>query len=54
MEKFKITFQKSLSLILLININIFNFNLLKKNKDFIKRIIYDEIIINGEKYKLYG
>ena len=44
-----------LSLILSINTNISNFNLLKKNNDFINnRIMYDEIIIYEEKYKLYG
>ena len=43
-----------LSLILSININISNFNLLKKNNDFINnRIMYDEIIIYEKKNKFY-
>ena len=43
-----------LSLILSINTNISNFNLLKKNNDFINnRIMYDEIIIYEKKNKFY-
>ena len=43
-----------LPLILSINTNLSNFNLLIKNKDFLNKILKNEIILYGEKYLLLG
>ena len=43
-----------LPLILSINTNLSNFNLLLKNKDFLNKIMKNEITLYGEKYLLLG